>query len=273
VSACALLVTLKMRPFPPAATMVALAWKVCSSPGRELVRDHAAAGAVDHDQVEHVELVEERDLVLDRLLVERLQDHVAGAVGRVAGALDGALAELARVAAELALGDLALRRAAERQAHVLELVDGLDHLDGERLRHVLVGQVVTALDRVEGVPLRVVFGHVAQSRADAALRRTRVRARRVELADDGDPHVRVLRRVPRGHEPGAPRADHDHVEPVCSLRHPSLFPSHSVPSARTASPISSKEKVHSVMTPSTKTIPATVKSTIFHTKRRPGRFT
>ena len=41
--------------------------------------------AVDHDQVQHVELVEERHPLLDALLVERLQDHVAGAVGRVAG--------------------------------------------------------------------------------------------------------------------------------------------------------------------------------------------
>ena len=43
-----------------------------------------AAFAVVHDQVEHVELVEERHPLLDALLVERLEDHVPGAVGGVA---------------------------------------------------------------------------------------------------------------------------------------------------------------------------------------------
>ena len=50
-------------------------------------------------------LVEEADAVLDALLVERLEDHVAGAVGREAGPPDRALAEVAGVAAEAPLVD------------------------------------------------------------------------------------------------------------------------------------------------------------------------
>jgi hypothetical protein len=69
--------------------------------------------------------------VLDALLVERLQDHVAGSVGREAGPPDGRLAVVAGVAAEPPLVDLAVRRAVERQAHVLELDDRLDGLAGQ----------------------------------------------------------------------------------------------------------------------------------------------
>ena len=54
-------------------------------------------------------LVVEPDAVLDALLVERLEDHVAGPVGGEARAADGALAVVAGVAAEAALVDLARR--------------------------------------------------------------------------------------------------------------------------------------------------------------------
>ena len=51
---------------------------------------HAAAGAVlVHDQVEREIFDEELDVVLQALLVERVQDGVAGAVGGGAGAHGG----------------------------------------------------------------------------------------------------------------------------------------------------------------------------------------
>ena len=56
--------------------------------GRELVRDDAAARAVGHQQVQAVELVEEANVALHALLIQGLQDHVAGAIGGVARALD-----------------------------------------------------------------------------------------------------------------------------------------------------------------------------------------
>src|SRR5699024_10149037 len=58
-----------------------------------------------HDDVEDVELVVELHTVLDALLVQGLEDHVTGAVGRIAGAADGGLAVVASVAAEAALVD------------------------------------------------------------------------------------------------------------------------------------------------------------------------
>src|SRR5690606_37076310 len=95
--------------------------------GGELVGDDAG-GATDaihltHYEVEHVELVEEVDAVFDAVLVQRLQDHVTGAVGGVARAAHRALAVVAGVPAEAALVDLALGGAVEGQSHVLEVDD------------------------------------------------------------------------------------------------------------------------------------------------------
>ena len=136
-------------------------------------------------KVEHVKFIEEVHVLLDALLVERLQNHVAGAVGGKAGAAHGAFAEVAGVAAEGALVNLAFGRAVEGQAHVLQVVDHLNRLAAHDLYCILVTQVVAALDRVEDVPLPVVFLNVAKRSADAALGRARMRAGGVELGQDG----------------------------------------------------------------------------------------
>ena len=175
-----------MRPKPPVANITAGARKRVQLAVGDPVGDDARAGAVGavaavEQQVDDVVLVEELDAVLDALLVQRLQDHVAGAVGREAGPPDGPLAEVARVAAEAALVDLAVRRPIERQAHVLELDDGLDRLAGQDLGRVLVDEVVAALDRVVHVPLGVVLLQVAERGADAALGGAGVGASRIQL--------------------------------------------------------------------------------------------
>src|SRR5690606_20826671 len=105
--------------------------------------------------------------------------------GGVAGAANGCLAVVGGVAAEPTLVDLALGCAVERQPHVLEVDDRVDRLFGEDLGGVLVDEVVAALDGVEGVPLPRVLFDVGEGRSHAALSRTGVRTRRVELRDDG----------------------------------------------------------------------------------------
>ena len=179
-----------IRPKPPVASIDGLRPEgvqravgdaVGDDPGRATaVAEVAALG----QQVDHVVLVEELDAVLDALLVERLQDHVAGPVGGEARPPDRALAVVPGVAAEAALVDLAVGRPVERQAHVLELDDGLDRLAGEDLGRVLVDEVVAALDRVEHVPLPVVLLLVAQGGTDAALGGAGVGAGRIELGQD-----------------------------------------------------------------------------------------
>ena len=67
-------------------------------PVAQAERHHAARLAIVDEQVEHHVFVEEVHLVLDRLLIHRLQDHMAGAVSGVARAAHWPLAEVARVA-------------------------------------------------------------------------------------------------------------------------------------------------------------------------------
>ena len=135
---------------------------------RELVRHHPRGAAVVREQeVEAVELVEEANVPLHALLVQGLQDHVTRTVRGVAGAFHRPLAVVRRVAAEAPLVDAALGRPVERQSPALELVDRVDRLVREDLRRRLVHEVVAALDRVEGVPLRVVLLDVAECGTDA----------------------------------------------------------------------------------------------------------
>jgi len=75
-------------------------------PSSRFPRHDAAADALVHNEVEGEILDEEFGVVPERLLVERVQDGVAGAVGGGAGALGDALAELRGHAAERPLVDL-----------------------------------------------------------------------------------------------------------------------------------------------------------------------
>ena len=173
--------------------------------GGQLVGDDAGrnrpAGSVGQRDVQRVELVEELDVVLDAVLVQRLQDHVAGAVGGVARAAHRRLAVIAGVPAEPALVDAALGGPVERHPHLLQVQHRVDGFLAHDLDGVLVGEVVAALDGVEGVPLPVVLFDVGQRRAHPALRRAGVAARRVQLGQhrradprprlDGGPHARA----------------------------------------------------------------------------------
>jgi hypothetical protein len=119
---------------------------------------------------------------------------------------------VAGVPAEAALVDLALRRAVEGQPHVLEVEDRVDRLFREDLRRILIDQVVTALDGVEGVPLPGVLFHVGECGRHAALRRAGVGTGGVELGDHGGASLRP--RLDGGAHPGSARAHDDHVELV-----------------------------------------------------------
>ena len=138
-----------------------------------------------HHHVEHVELVVELDAVLDAVLKQGLQNHVSGAVGRVARAANGSLAVVAGVTTEAPLVNLALGRPVEGKTHVLEVDHRVDGFSGQNLGGILVDQVVATLDGVEGVPLPAVFLNIGQCRGHTALRGTGVRSRGVQLGDHG----------------------------------------------------------------------------------------
>ncbi len=160
--------------------------------------EHAAALAViGHQQVEGEIFDEELGLVAQRLGVKRVEDGVAGAVGRGAGALGGgAFAILRGHAAEGALVDFALLGARERHAVMFELDDGIRRLAAHIFDRILVAQPIGALHGVVHVPFPVVRPHVAEGGRDAALRRHRVRAGWEYLGEAG--RFQALRRHAEG---------------------------------------------------------------------------
>jgi hypothetical protein len=124
--------------------------------GLRLEELHAAVADVARDTAGDAPLVGQQQLrgeplleavhllVLHQLLVEHVQDRLAGDVRHVVGAGGRGAAERAR--AELALGV-----AVERHTEVLHVQDGLRGLPAHDLDGVLIAQVVRALDRVERV--------------------------------------------------------------------------------------------------------------------------
>ena len=166
---------------------------------------HADAAAAVDREVEREELLVDRHLVLQQLLVEHVDQHVARDVGGV---------DRARRArgAERALRDAAVGEAREHRAHVLELVDVARRLGAHDLDRVLVAQVVRALDGVERVDLGAVLGGVAERGVDAALGGAGVGARRMQLRDDRDVGAGALGFDGSAHA-GKARTDHHNVVP------------------------------------------------------------
>ncbi len=153
--------------------------------GIQVPGNHAAALALIHQQVDGEIFDEELCVLLQRLLVERVQDRVAGPVSRRTGALGGALAELGGHAAECALVDLAFLGPAERHAIVLQLDDRGDGFLTHVLDRVLIAEPVGTLDGVVHMIAPVIIAHIAEGSGNTALCRDGVRARREQLGYAG----------------------------------------------------------------------------------------
>jgi hypothetical protein len=147
--------------------------------------DDTAGMTFVYQEVERKKLVEETHFVFDGVLVHGLEDHVAGAVGGVAGASYGCFTVIAGMAAEAALVDAPICGAVERQAAVFEFVDGVNGFAGQDFRGGLVYQVVTTFDGVVHVPLPMVFFLVAERGSYATLRCSSMGAGGVDFGQDG----------------------------------------------------------------------------------------
>jgi len=123
--------------------------------------------------------------VLERLLVQRMQNRVAGSVGGRAGALRRAFTVMRGHPAKGALIDLAFFGARKRHAVMLEFDDGRGGFFAHVLDRVLITEPVGTFDRVVHMPAPVVFAHVAKGRTHAALGRNRVTARGEYFGDAG----------------------------------------------------------------------------------------
>ena len=146
---------------------------------QDVPADDALAAVVLDDELPGEVLLVDAQVALHHLLVEDVDEDVAGDVGRVGGARRAG-------GAEGPLRDPPVLGAREDRAPVLELVDVAGRLLAEDLDRVLVAQVVGALDRVEGVLLGVVLGGVPERRVDPALGRAGVAADRMDLRDERD---------------------------------------------------------------------------------------
>ena len=179
----------------------------------ELPGDDALALAVfAHDQVEGKVLDEELRVVLDRLAIERVEDRVAGTVGRGAGALHRrAIAEFGHMTAERALINLAILSAAEGNAVVLKFVDGGRRFTRQIFHGVVVAQPVRTFDGVIHVPLPRVRAHVLERSGNAALGCHGMRAGGKNLGDAGGIKT-LLGHAERGAQTRAASANHHHVE-------------------------------------------------------------
>ena len=157
--------------------------------GCQVIGDNAGGTGLtlfvlDQNQVEHVELVVELNVVTHAVLVQGLQNHVAGTVSCVACAAHGSLTVVAGVATEAALVDAALGGSVEGKTHLLQVEHGVDGFLSHNFCRVLIDQVIATLDGVKGVPLPVVLLDVGQSGTHTALRRTGVGTGRVKLGQN-----------------------------------------------------------------------------------------
>ena len=139
-----------------------------------LHRHHAANRIIHPNQINDMIFVEEIDFVFDTLLVERLQNHVAGAVGGVAGPHDRFARIFIGMAAKTALGDFAIGEAVKRQPHMFQFNNSRDGFFTQHIDGILIGQVIRAFNGVIGVPFPTVFFHICQGCANAALCRARM---------------------------------------------------------------------------------------------------
>ncbi len=184
-------------------------------PVLETPSEQTAARAILVHQEVHGEILDkEACLVLEALLIERVQDGVAGPIRGGAGPIRHvALGIICRVSTKAALVDLALVGTAERHTQMLEFHDSGDRLTAHEFDRVLVTEPVGAPDCVEHVPAPVVPFHVAERRADATLRGNRVAACREDLGDAGSVQPRRDHAQCRA-QSGAAGAEDDHVERV-----------------------------------------------------------
>src|SRR5216684_1083346 len=149
----------------------------------------AAAGTVViRQEIERKVFDEELGVVLQALLVKRVEDGVSGAVGCCTSALRHLLAVADGLAAEGTLIDLALLRSREGNAVMFELEYGGHSLTTHVLDRILVAEPVGALDRVVHVEAPVVaVAHISKRSRHAPLCRNGMAAGREHLCNAGRP--------------------------------------------------------------------------------------
>ena len=155
--------------------------------------DNTDATSIFDDEVRHEPLFVDIQVVLQRLLVQHMQDCRAGDCADE----EGSGYELS---AEASGTESAIVAAAEDDAHALKFDHRIASLTRHYLDRVLIGEIVAAFDRVQRVAFPVV-ATVGKRRVDTALGSIRVAPDWVHLRYDR--HIEPLRGgLHRGAESG-----------------------------------------------------------------------
>ena len=173
----------------------------------ERADDARAVGQQRDDGELHVDV----EAAMDAVILERADHLEAGAIADVRQAR-------ILVPAEIALEDPAVRGAVEDRAPRLELAHAIGRFPGVQLRHPPVVDVLPAAHGVGEVHLpAVAIVDVGERRGDAAFRHHGVGLAEQRLAQQPDSHA-GRRRFDRGAQPGAARADDEHIVLVRLVR-------------------------------------------------------
>ncbi|VVB86220.1 Uncharacterised protein [uncultured archaeon] len=95
------------------------------------------------------------------LIVQRVKNHPPGPVRGMTGSLYRFFAVITGMTPEVPLRDFTFCIAAERDAHVLKLVNHTGSVHYHDLNGVLVSKIITSLDRIEHMPFPAVFFLIA----------------------------------------------------------------------------------------------------------------
>ena len=172
---------------------------------------HANAAVFVHNQIKREIFDKKLSIVAQRLTIQRVQNRMAGAVGRRAGALGNAFAEIRRHAAKGALINFAFIRARKRHAEMLQFVNGFRRIAAQIFNGVLVAQPVRAFNGVVHVPTPVIIAHIAKRGGNAPLRGNRVAARREDFRNTRC-FQPALGTTQCGAQPGTAGPDNDNIK-------------------------------------------------------------
>jgi len=180
---------------------------------RQVERDDAAAHPSFHDEIDHEILDEERRAIPDGLLVERVQHRMPGTVRCRAGALRNALPNVSsyrRTGADRCGPLRCARNGTPKCSSSMTAAGASLHMNSMASWSPNQSEPLTVSYMW---PAPIILAHVAERRADAALRGHRMTACRKELGDArrGKPR---LREPQGGAQSCASRTDYDHVVAV-----------------------------------------------------------
>jgi hypothetical protein len=151
--------------------------------GCKLDSEYPRTNPTRHYQLHHLELVEKMDIVFDTLLIECLQYHVPGPIGRITGAPNRCFSEVSCMSSESPLIDFAFGRSAKRQSSVFQIVYGLNGFFSKDDCCRLVYQIISPFDRIECVPFGLILFDISQGSTDPTLCGTGMASYRVEFGE------------------------------------------------------------------------------------------